>query len=161
MERTSPRKKQTTRSKTSRSPSRSRSTSPSRSRSTSPVSSMESYIQMNRDPLSKIMTSFLNPVDLGKLSRTTKSFRSITKSQMKKAKEDKAYDFAKEEVSKYLDNYDKLSPNEKINAEVNLREMLKIYDIIYSDDPFMKKVIKIMRIMYKEVLGKEAPLKEY
>ncbi len=150
MERTSPRKKRTTSSR-----------SPSRSRSTSPVPSMESYIQMNRDPLSKIMTSFLNPVDLGKLSRTTKSFRSITKSQMKKAKEDKAYPFAKKEVSKYLDNYDKLSPNEKINAEVNLRELLKVYDIIYSDDPFMKKVIKLMRIMYKEVLGKEAPLEEY
>jgi hypothetical protein len=80
---------------------------------------------------------------------------------MKKVKKEKAYEYAKKEVSKYLNNYDKLSPNEKINAEVNFRAILKIYDIAFSDDPFMKKVIKMMRIMYKEILGKEAPPKEF
>jgi len=134
MERKSPRKK----SGRSRSPSR---VSPKK---------METYLQQARDPLMKIMTSYLNRKDLNQMSKTSKIFNTISKPELKKIYISQS---AKKELERFIpiDNYDLLTPQEKLNARLNISNQIDIYKIIYEDDPSMKQVINKMIKIYEKI----------
>lgn len=124
---------------------------------TSPSKIPTIKLKESKDPLTKYMTKYLTSSELGRLSQTSKFFKSVSIPELKTRKA-KIYRRAIGEFIRFLplsnEEYEQLTSKEKMIGETNLAMLV---DYLANFDEEMELVNALIKI-YKRVTKQTLPL---